>query len=181
MIGWWLCLAAALLSAAQSRSAKVKLDRIAEGKLARGATVVLTEDEINSYLRYDYASEIPAGLSDPHIRMEPGRVVGDVLVDFAEWKAAKGESPGMLLGFLLRGKKRVDVVAQWKSGEGRGQVDIEQVKIGGTPIAAAVVTFLIENVVEPRYPEAVVGRPVELGYGMREVRIEQGRTVVVGK
>jgi hypothetical protein len=35
--------------------------------------------------------------------------------------------------------------------------------------------------VEPRYPEAVVGRPVELGYGMREVRVERGRTVVVGK
>ncbi len=179
MIGWWLCLAAALLSAAQSRSAKVKLDRIAAGKLAPGATVVLTEEEINSYLRYDYSEEIPAGLSDPHIRMDQGRVAGDVQVDFAEWKAAKGESPGMLLGFLLRGKKRVDVVARWKSGEGRGQVDIEQVKIAGTPLSAAVVTFLIENLVEPRYPEAVVGRPVEWGYGMREVRIERGRTVVV--
>jgi len=181
MIGWWMCLAAAFLSAAQSRSAKVKLDRIADGKLAPGASVALTEEEINSYLRYDYAAEIPAGLSDPHIRMEQGRVVGDVLVDFAEWKAAKGESPGMLLGFLLRGKKRVDVVARWKSGEGRGQADIEQVKIAGTPMSAVVVTFLIENLVEPRYPEAVVGRPVELGYGMREVRVERGRTVVVGK
>jgi len=95
-----------------------------------------------------------------------------------EWKAAQGEEPGMLLAFLLRGKKRVEVVARWRSGAGKGQADIEQVKIGGIPVSAAVVTFLIENVVQPRYPEAVVGRPVELGYGLREIRIERGRAVV---
>lgn len=181
MIGWWLCLAAAALSAAQSRSAKLKLDRISEGKLAPAARVVLTEAEINSYLRYDYAAEMPEGLSDPHLHLEPERVAGDVLVDFAEWKAARGESPGMLLGFLLRGKKRVDIAARWRSGDGAGQADIEEVRIGGVPLSPAVVTFLIENVVEPRYPDAVVGRPVGLGYGLREVRVERGRAVVVGK
>jgi len=178
MIGWWLCLAAAAVSLAHSRSAKSKLEQIEEGKLPPGAKVILSEDEINSYLRYDYAPEIPKGLSDPHIRLEPDRVYGDVLVDFVEWKAAQGEEPGMLLAFLLRGKKRVEVVARWRSGEGKGRADIEQVKIGGIPVSAAVVTFLIENVVQPRYPEAVVERPVELGYGLREIRVERGRAIL---
>jgi hypothetical protein len=178
MIGWWLCLAAAALSAAHSRAAKTKLERIAEGKLPPGAVVVLTEDEINSYLRYDYASQIPKGLSDPRLRLEPGRVFGDVTVDFAEWKAARGESPG-LLGFLLRGRRRVQVTARWRSASGQGQADIEEVRIDGLPISPALVEFLMEQVVEPRYPEAVVGRPVELGYELREARVEKGRAVAV--
>jgi hypothetical protein len=174
-----MCVAAAVLSAAHSRSAKQKLERIEAGKLRPGETVVLTEDEINSYLRYDYAAEIPAGLSDPHLRGEAGRVHGDLLVDFVEWRSARGESPGPLVAWLLRGKRRVEVTARWRSGNGRGQVDIESVRIGGVPISPALVTWLIENVVQPRYPEVVVGQPVELGYSLREVRIEPGRAVLV--
>ena len=179
MIGWWLCLAAAALSPAQSRAAKEKLDRIEAGKTAPGERVVLTEDEINSYLRYDYASEMPSGLSDPRIRLEPELVLGEVVVDWVEWQSARGEPPGALLALLLRGKRRVEVVGRWRSGAGKGQVDIESVRIGGARVPASLVTFLIENVVQPRYPEAVVGRPVELGYGLEEVRVERERVILV--
>jgi hypothetical protein len=167
----------AVLSPANSRSAKEKFDGFVAGRVPPGTAVVFTEDEINSYLRYDYASEMPPGLSDPHIRFEPDRVVGDVLVDFVEWRSATGVQPNWLLSWLLRGKRRVDVTARFTSWEGNGQVDLESVEIEGVPISASAVRFLIENVVQPRYPEAVVGRPVPLGYRLKQVRIEPGRAV----
>ena len=179
------CLAVALgapvISLESSRSAKRKLERIAEGKAPSGSSIILAEDEINSYLRYDFADDIPAGISRPHIRLEPDRVSGSAMVDFVEWKAQRGEPPGMLLSWLLRCERRVDVVCHYTSADGYGRVDVESVKISGVPISAGAVTFLIENLVQPRYPAAVVGRPAPLGYNLKQVRIDRGRAVVVAR
>jgi hypothetical protein len=142
--------------------------------------VILTQDEINSYLRYDYASEVPAGVTDPNLRLEPDRVTGTATVDFLEWQVQKGASPGFLLSWLLRGKRRVEVVGRWTSAEGYGLADIESVTIGSVPVSGGAVKFLIDNLVRPRYPGAVVGERVALGYHLRQVRIERGRAVVVG-
>ena len=58
----------------------------------------------------------------------------------------------MLLGWLLRGERQVDVVCRYTSSEGEGRVDLESVRISNVPISAGVVNFLIEEVVQPRYP-----------------------------
>lgn len=181
-----LCWAAYLaaspaISLQKSHSAREKLELIADGKLKPGASLVISEDEINSYLRYDYASEIPAGLSDPHISLEPDRVRGSAVVDFLEWENETGASPGPLLSWMLRGKRPVEAVCHYASADGYGQVDVESVKIGGVSLSPAAVTFLIDNLVTPRFPGAVVGRRVPLGFHLRQVRIEQGRAVFVAR
>jgi hypothetical protein len=169
----------AILSPENSRSAKRKLDRIGDEEMRPGTSIILTEDEINSYLRYDFADQIPAGLSEPHIRLEPDRVIGTATVDFLEWESRNGSSPGPMLAWLLRGKRPVEAVCRYVSSGGYGQADVESVKIGGVVISGPAVTFLIENLVQPRYPEAVVGRRMPLGYHLKQVRIEQGRAVIV--
>lgn len=180
-----LCLATGLaagqISPESSHSARRKLQEIADGRLRSGARIVLTEDEINSYLRYDYAVEIPAGLTQPHVRLEADRVIGSATVDFLEWQAGRGSSPGPLLAWLLRGKRPVDVTCRYVSSDGFGQADVEAVSIGGVPISASAIEFLIDNLVAPRYPEAVVGRRVALGFHLKQVRIEQGRAVAIAR
>ena len=168
-----------VISPETSHSAKQKLERIADEKLRPGETVILTQDEVNSYLRFDYASEIPAGITDPDIRLDPDRVTGAATVDFLEWQVERGASPGVLLSWLLRGKRRVEAVCHYTSKDGYGQVDVESVKIGGVPLSGAAVAFLIDNLVQPRYPAAVVGRPVQLGLNLKQVRIERGKAVLV--
>ncbi len=143
--------------------------------------VVLTEGEINSYLRYDYAAELPAGLTQPELRLEPDRVSGSGMVDFLEWQSANGASPGPLLARLLAGRRRVEAVCHFTSAGGYGRTDIESVRIGGVPVASGALTFLIENLVQPRYPAAVVGRSAPLGYNLHQVRIERGRAVLVAR
>ncbi len=174
------CLGFPSLSPESSHSAKRKLERIGEEKLRPGESVVLTQDEINSYLRYDYASEMPAGVTDPNLRLEPDRVTGTATVDFLEWQVQKGASPGFLLRWLLQGKRRVEVVGRWTSADGYGRADIESVTIGAVPVSGGAVKFLIDNLVRPRYPGAIVGEWVPLGYHLKQVRIERGRAVVVG-
>lgn len=172
-------LAAPAISPESSRSAQQKLDRIAEEKMAPGSSVVLTEDEINSFLRYDYAADLPKGISQPRIHLEPDRVLGTATVDFLEWQSQTGASPGPLLWWLLRGKRPVEAVCRYTSSKGYGRADVESVKISGVPISGSAVNFLIENLVTPRYPAAVVGRPTPLGFHLQQVRVEKGRAVVV--
>jgi len=174
-------LAAAPVSVENSRSAQKKLDEIAAGHLRHGQAVVLTEDEINSYLRYDYAPEIPAGLTQPHLRFEPDRVIASATVDFLEWQAGRGRSPSPVLSFLLRGKREVEAVCRYVSSDGYGQADVESVTIGGVAVSGSAIEFLIENLVTPRYPEAVVGRRVLLGFQLQQVRIERGRAVAIAR
>jgi hypothetical protein len=183
-LGAALGLAAALVAAPaispeSSRSAGEKIERLANLEAAPGSHVILTQDEINSYLRYDFASQIPAGITDPDIRLDADRVTGHATVDFAEWQAAKGKSPGMLMGLLLRGQRRIEVVCHYTSANGSGRVDIESVRIANVSVSPAVVNFLMEEVVQPRYPAAVAGRPAPLDYNLRQVKIEPGRAVFV--
>ncbi|MBI3668047.1 MAG: hypothetical protein HY236_17750 [Acidobacteria bacterium] len=173
--------AAPALSLEDSRSAKRKLERVQDRKMTPGERLVLSENEINSYLRYDYADELPAGLSDPLLRLEPDRVTGSGLVDFVEWRAADGSSPGPFLTWLLAGRRRVEAVCRFTSANGYGRTDIEAVRIAGFTISASTVTFLIENLVRPRYAAAVVGRTVALGYNLQQVRVERSRAVLVAR
>lgn len=167
------------LSPESSHSARNKLEIIGEQKMRPGSSLVLTQDEINSFLRYDYAAGIPAGVTEPHLRLEPDRVIGTATVDFVEWQAERGGSPGLLLGWLLRGKRRVEAVCRYTSANGQGQVDVESVTIGGVTLSAGAVDFLIDHVIRPRYPAADVGRPAPLGHSLKQVRVERGRAVVV--
>jgi hypothetical protein len=168
-----------VISPAKSRSAKEKFDRLASEKLPAGTTIVVSEDEINSYLRYDYAKEIPRGISQPYFRLEPDRIYGNAMVDFLEWQAERGASPGPLLAWLLRGQRRVEAQCRYTSSDGWGRVEVEWARISGVPISGGAVHFLVEHVVRPRYPPAVLGQPHRLGYNLEQVRIERGRAAAV--
>ena len=172
-------LAAPAISPEVSRSAQKKLYRVLDEQMTPGSSLVLTEDEINSLQRYDCAAEVPKGIDQPHLRLEPDRVLGSATVDFLEWRSQTGASPGMLLSWLLRGKRPVEAVCRYTSSKGYGRADVESVKISGVPISGSAVNFLIENLVTPRYPAAVVGRPTPLGFRLEQVRIEKGRAVLV--
>ncbi len=172
-------LAAASLTPQASRSAAEKFGRIASEQLSPGAVVAFTEDEVNSYLRYDYAAEIPAGISQPSFRFEPDRIVGKAVVDFLEWQIERGASPGLLLRWLLRGKRPVEAAARYTSADGWGRADVEWARIGGMTLSGEAVHFLIEHLVRPRYPPAVAGQKHPLGHNLRQVRFERGRAVLV--
>ena len=172
-------LAAGALTPEASRSAGQKFERLGGQKLPPGSQVSFSEEEINSYLRYDCAPEIPAGISQPNFRFEPDRIVVKAVVDFLEWQVERGASAGLLLRWLLRGKRPVEATARYTSADGWGRADVERARIGSLMLSGEAVHFLVEHLVRPRYPPAVVGQKHALGYNLRQVRFERGRAVLV--
>ena len=88
LAGWAVLLAAPAISPENSHSAREKLERLERADAPSGTRVILTQDEINSYLRYDFAAEIPAGVTQPDVRLETDRVTGRAL-----WTSPRGKRP----------------------------------------------------------------------------------------
>jgi hypothetical protein len=72
---------------------------------------------------------------------------------------------------LLDGDRTVSVTAHIHSAGGRATVDIQRVEISGIAVDGRTLDFLIQNILLPLYPDAVVGRPFELGHRIEKVDV----------
>ena len=174
MTRWLLILApAALLVGAYSEyvQAKSKLDRIAKEQLDPGARVSLTPKELNAYAEHEVKRAVPDGIRNPRLELGSGVATGTAMVDFAKVRTAQGNPPGWFMSRLLSGEHTVSVTARIQSGAGKARVDVQRVEVSGIPIEGQVLDWMIDNYLRPRYPEAKIGQPFELGHRMERLEV----------
>ena len=174
---WWaiLLLGLATLGAAPNDylSAKQKFDSIESGHLKAGSRVELSAGELDAYAE----QAVPAGVRNPRLQLvAPGMATGTAMVDFGKLRRAHGYQTGWLMSKLLDGDRPVSVTARIRSAGGQATVDLQRVEISGLAIDGPTLDFLIQNVLLPLYPDAVVGRPFELGH--RIERLDVGPAAV---
>jgi hypothetical protein len=175
-----LLLAAALCGASSDYlSAKRKFDQIESDRLRAGTRVELTARELTAYVQ----QEIPAGVRNARLQLpSPGVAVGSAVIDFAQLRRGQGHPPGWLMSKLLEGERPVSVTARIHSGDGQAKVDVERVEISGVVIDGKTLDFLIQNFLIPLYPDAVVGRPFELGHRINKLDVQPAAVgVVIGQ
>ncbi len=170
--------AASALSPEAGARAEAKFDRIMEDQLEPAETVTLSEDEINSYLRYSYASELPDGVRDLAVRFE--REVGLVsgIADFSKL-SANGDSPGRLLLMLLSGERKFEARVRYVGARGMARVDVESFFVDGRDMSGPLLNWLVNSFVAPRMEGFELGRPTPLRHNLEEVRLEPNRVVIV--
>ena len=174
---WWAIalLGLATLGAAPNDylSAKQKFDSIENGRLKAGARVELSVRELDAYAE----QSVPVGVRDPRLQLPaPGVATGIAMVDFGKLRRALGYQTGWLMSMLLDGDRPVSVTARIHSAGGRATVDIQRVEISGIAVDGRTLDFLIQNILLRLYPDAVVGRPFELGH--RIERLDVGTAAV---
>ncbi len=182
---WTIVVAfAACLTAASSDylSAKDKFDRIESDRLGAGTRIQLTARELNAYV----SQEVPTVTDGVrNVRLEllaPQMARGSALIDFAKVRRSQGQPPGWLISKLLEGERPVSVTARIHSGSGRAQVDVERVSISGIAIDGRTLDFLVQNLLRPLYPNAVVGEPFALGHRIEKLDVQPGGVgVIIGK
>jgi hypothetical protein len=176
----WLIPVLALLGLADSAeflSAKRKFDEIGADHLKSGSRVTLTPAELRAYAEH----EAPPGVSKPVIQLANGTATGTALIDFARLRAGQGRPPGWLMARLLEGERPVTVTARIHSANGSATVEVEKVSISGLQVDGRTLDFLIQNFLLALYPDAVVGRPFELGHNIDRLDIAPGALQVVGR
>lgn len=173
----WAAPWAAALSPEAGSTAEAKLDRIMEDELGPGETVELSEDEINSYLRYNYAAELPDGVRDLAVRFEPEIGVVTGYADFSRL-SAEGDSPGRLLLMMLRGERKFEARVRYIGVRGMARVDIDSFLVDGRDMSGPLLDWLVNAFVAPRMEGFALGSPTPLSHNLEEVRLEKQRALI---
>ena len=165
------------LSPELGRTAREKIARIEQGRTKAGETIVFTEDELNSLLKYEYAAEMPAGVRDATVRLQAERATIRASVDIGKLQEASGGSFGGLWAMIFQGKKELVAICRAHSGMGRAEVEVESVEFDGMTLPGPLLSWLITATVADA--DSTAGSRVTLPETLRELRIESGRAVVV--
>jgi hypothetical protein len=159
-----------------------KIDLIEADRLAPGHRVELTAAELNAYVAREVAEAVPDGVRDPRVQLGDRTATATALIDFGKLRRAQGSQPGWLLGKLLDGERPVRVTAAIRSSGGTATVDVQSVEVAGMVIEGRALDFLIDNFLIPRYPDAAIGRPFELGHRIDRLEVQPSAVgVVIGK
>jgi hypothetical protein len=162
---------------------QAKLDRITKnGGGGRTATTPISEAEVNSYLRYELADRIPAGVTEPWVSLlDNGRVSGRATVDLARVGQSR-KSSGMLDPFnFLTGSLPLSVNGVLKTKNGVGSFALESASISSVPVPPwmlqEIVTYYSKS---PTAPSGVsIEKPFALPSGIREIQLAKGQALVV--
>jgi len=177
-------LAAPLVPSASSDYQAVvhKFSLIEHDRLRPCSRVVLSPAELNAYAQQGTAEVAPDGVRNTRLELGQGTATATALIDFGKLRRAQGYQPGWLMSKLLDGERPITATAHIVSGGGKVTVDIKQASISGLEIDGSTLDFLIQNFVIPFYPEAMVGRPVEMGFRIDRLQVAPaGVAVVIGR
>lgn len=164
---------------------QAKIDRITRGTPARGkarATTAITETEVNSYLRYELADRIPAGVTDPWVSiLENGRLSGRATVDLARVGQSR-KSSGMLDPFnFMTGSLPLAVNGILRTKNGVGTFAVESASISSVPVPVwmlqEIVSYYSKSESAPK--GVAIDKPFVLPNGIREIQTARGQATVV--
>jgi len=174
-------LSAEPLSAKASRRAAAKIERIASGKLPAGETLALTDTELDSYLRFDYASRIPPGMRDIDISFLEDEAVVSGWVDVAKASAGRGASAGYLMTTLFGGEQAFEARCRFTSSNGLGKLQVESFRLGERRLEGPMLEYLVNTLAGDQLDGFRLGEPMPLDNNLKQVNIEAGRLVVIAK
>jgi hypothetical protein len=144
-------------------------------------TTTITERELNSYLRYQAAGEIPVGVMEPYVWiLGDGRVRGRAIVDLDAVRTHKRRGWLDPAGYLT-GRMPLEATGVLRTRDGIGRFELETAELGGVTVPKAVLQEIVSYY--SRTPEQPAGvtldDPFELPAGIRDVKVAKGQAIVV--
>ena len=190
-----VCLTAAVELGAFQRYSKLHGDRF-QSKLTRivifgstpaapgrtaGQTTEVTDEELNSYLRFHAGDQIPAGIVEPTLSaLGDGKVGGHVIVDLDAVRKQKQRGWLDPMGYLA-GKLPVTARGTLTTKDGVGQFALESAEVSGIAVPKTLIQELLTHY--SRTPENPTGinmdAPFELPSRIREIRVGKAQSTIV--
>ncbi len=162
-----------------SRSAAQKLERVSGNLLGPAEVVELSQNELNSYIKHDFAKEIPEGIRDLEVTIIKDYGIAEAFVDFEKLPAVKSSPLAAMGARLFRGERKMKARCRFVSSEGQAKVDVESVELDDQPLPDFLVDFLIASTVQQHMPDFELGKPFPLDNNLRQIRLEPANVVIV--
>jgi hypothetical protein len=150
-------------------------------RAAQPIATPLTDVELNSYLRYLAADQIPVGIVEPTLNaVGSGRVTGRAIVDLDAVRKQKQRGWLDPVGYL-GGRLPVTAAGVLTTKDGKGQFQLESAEISGVTVPKTVLQELLSYYSRtPENPDGInMDAPFELPARIREIRVGAGTSTVV--
>lgn len=183
-VGLVATLGAANVSREQAAQFQKKLEQIllnSEKGSARPRETVLTEDEVNSYLRFSAGDQIPTGVTEPVINIQgDARLHGRAIVDL---DAVRRKTSGGLFDprSYLTGRLPVTATGTLQTDKGRGKFTLETATVSGLPIPKSFLQELLSFYSRSDdYPNGInMDDPFDLPAAIQRIVVHPGRATIV--
>lgn len=172
-------LSTAAASAFQSKL--IELSATRPLKHGSPSPIVITDNEVNSFFKYDRPEFLPAGVNDLEFHFKPDGIHGAANVNFDQLKPSQqSESPitAKLLASIFHGTQRLTALGVLESKDGTGTLTIKDVHIGSTALSDWLVNFLIHTYVESEY-KVDLSKPFLLPDHVMRIEFAPGKAVFV--
>src|SRR5271155_1099411 len=104
-----LCAPAMIAGDQYFQSAETKLDAIENGTVKRGAVILFSLQEINSWARYKVPEIVPQGIRNQKVTLGTDTGIAYALMDFLKMRHAEGKAGGWLMERLIEGERPVTI------------------------------------------------------------------------
>ena len=141
----------------------------------------LLEPEINAFLRFQGASQLPTGLTEPTVQIgDAGLISAAAIVDLDLIRQQRARGWLDPLQYLA-GRIPITASGTVRSGAGVAQVDIESVSVAGIPVPVLVLQELVRHFTRtPDNPNGTrLDEPIPLPYRITGLQLSPGQAVIV--
>jgi hypothetical protein len=150
--------------------------RLGAGKPASRQPIVVTERQLNSYVRL--AAKLPPAVTNVELGLQKDTLLARGTLDLDQVKSRMPQGAGLLA--LLSGTVPVELRGRLWSAEGKGRLEVEQATVAGISLPASLVAEIVSqstrNAQRPQGFDMLA--PFPLPYTARRVRLEPGRALV---
>jgi hypothetical protein len=144
-------------------------------------STVITEPEVNAYLKFSAADQIPEGIVEPSITIVgDGRLAGRALVDLDAVKKQKERGWLDPLAYMS-GRMPVTAAGVLHARDGLARFELQSAQISGVTVPKWVLQELVSYYTRtPDNPQGIgLDDPFELPARIREIKVGRGEAIVV--
>lgn len=159
----------------------VKLAEAPRGRARAPQNTVVTDAELNSYLRFHAQDQIPVGVVEPAINAHGnGMVSGRAIVDLDAVRTQKQRGWLDPMGYLT-GRMPLTARGRLTTKDGVGQFHLESAELNGVSIPKTVLQELLTFYSRtPENPRGLnMDAPFELPARIREIRVAPGAATIL--
>jgi len=173
------------ISRTQAAAFQKKLERIVqqgETTTDKVRQTTITEDELNSYLRFSAGDRLPVGVTDPSIGIQnQGRLSGRAIVDLDVIRKKKSSGGWFDPLSYLTGRLPLTAVGVLTTHAGRGKFVLETAALSGIPIPKSFLQEIVSYYTRtPDYPNGIgIDDPFDLPAAIQKIDATERRAVIL--
>lgn len=143
--------------------------------------IVITDDEVNSFVKYDRPPGLPPSVKNVEIRIKPAGIYGAADVNFDQLKPTQqfgDQLAGRLLSAIFTGTQHVTALGVITTGNGTGKLTFKDVRIGSTELSDWLVNWILQTYIQSEF-KIDLSKPFLLPDHVTHIEFAPGKAIFI--